>query len=411
MSEIINNREQKQYNKSERQDMLKAIIKDLHNGRSVDEVKQQFEEAVGSISVEEISQLEQALMEEEGIPVSEVQRLCSVHTAIFKGSIEDIHRSEKPEEQPGHPVHTFKLENREIDKLVNFKIQLHFERFQREDSEEHIYKLLEDLNLLLDIDKHYSRKENLLLPYLEKYGILGPTQVMWGVDDRIRDAIKEAKKMLVNYKADEKQLFVEKMQYVIREVTEMIFKEENILFPMALQHLTEDEWVKIAHESDVVGFCLIDSVTEWKPERKKLADSAMSEGFIRMETGILSIEQLELMMNHLPVDITFIDEDDVVRYFSHGKERIFTRTKAVIGRTVQNCHPPKSVHVVEKLLEDFKAGTKDSEDFWIPFKDMYVYIRYFAVRDEKGLYRGTLEFTQNIKPIQAITGQKRILSE
>ncbi|MBD3107465.1 DUF438 domain-containing protein [Bacillus sp. AGMB 02131] len=411
MSEIINNREQKQLNKSERQEMLKAIIKDLHNGRSVDEVKQQFEEAVGSITVEEISQLEQALMEEEGIPVSEVQRLCSVHTAIFKGSIEDIHRPQTPEEQPGHPVHTFKLENREIDKLVNFKIQLHFERFQREDSEEHIYKLIEDLNLLLDIDKHYSRKENLLLPYLEKYGILGPTQVMWGVDDRIRDAIKEAKQLLVDYQTDDKQLVVEKIQYVIREVSEMIFKEENILFPMSLQHLTEDEWVKIAHESDVIGFCLIDSVAEWKPERKSLTEAAMSEGFIRIETGILSIEQLELMMNHLPVDITFIDEDDVVRYFSHGKERIFTRTKAVIGRTVQNCHPPKSVHVVEKLLEDFKAGTKDSEDFWIPFKDKYVLIRYFAVRDEKGLYRGTLEFTQNIAPIQEISGQKRILSE
>ena len=411
MSEIINNREQKQLNKSERQEMLKAIIKDLHNGRSVEEVKQQFEEAVGSISVEEISQLEQALMEEEGIPVSEVQRLCSVHTAIFKGSIEDIHRSQRPEEQPGHPVHTFMRENREIDKLVNFKIQLHFERFMREDNEVNVYKLIEDLNLLLDIDKHYSRKENLLLPYLEKYGILGPTQVMWGVDDRIRDAIKAAKQLLIDYKSEEKQQFIEKMEYVIREVTEMIFKEENILFPMALQHLTEDEWVKIAHESDVIGFCLIDSVAEWKPERKPLIDAAMSEGFIRMETGVLSIEQLELMMNHLPVDITFIDQDDVVRYFSHGKERIFTRTKAVIGRTVQNCHPPKSVHVVEKLLEDFKSGTKDSEDFWIPFKDKYVFIRYFAVRDDKGTYMGTLEFTQNIAPIQAIAGEKRILSE
>lgn len=410
MSEFINNREQQSLTKAERQELLKEIIKELHNGRSVDEVKGRFEEAVGSITVEEISQLEQALMEEEGIPVAEVQRLCSVHTAIFKGSIEDIHRSEKPEDQPGHPVHTFKRENKEIDMLVNFKIQLHFDRFKKEDEEEHIYKLIEDLNLLLDIDKHYSRKENLLLPYLEKYGILGPTQVMWGVDDRIRDAIKAAKQALLRYKKEDKQHVIDTMDFVIREVTEMIFKEENILFPMALQHLTEDEWVKIAHESDVIGFCLIDSVAEWKPERKELADAAISEGFIRMETGVLSIEQLELMLNHLPVDITFIDQDDVVRYFSHGKERIFTRTKAVIGRTVQNCHPPKSVHVVEQLLQDFKSGAKDSEDFWIQFKDKYIYIRYFAVRDEKGTYMGTLEFTQNITPIKEIEGEKRILS-
>jgi uncharacterized protein len=409
MSELINNREQQTLNKTERQEILKAIIKDLHMGRSVEEVRDEFEKAVGTISIEEISQLEQALMEEEGIPVEEVQRLCSVHTAIFKGSIEEIHRSQKPEDQPGHPVHTFKLENKEIDMLVNFKIQLHFDRFKAEDSSDNVFKLIEDLNLLLDIDKHYSRKENLLFPFLEKYGIFGPTKVMWGVDDRIREAIKTAKQVLTNYSNDDHQTAVNSMEFVIREVSEMIFKEENILFPMALQHLTEDEWVKIAHESDEIGYCLTSPAVEWKPERKALASSAMSEGFIRMETGFLSIEQLELMLNHLPVDITFIDQDDVVRYFSHGKERIFVRTKAVIGRTVQNCHPPKSVHMVEEILQDFKSGKKDSEDFWIKFKDKYVYIRYFAVRDEKGTYMGTLEFTQNIAPIKEIDGEKRIL--
>lgn len=409
MSELINNREQKELTSTERQEILKEIIKDLHKGRSVEEVRDEFEKAVGTISIEEISQLEQSLMEEEGIPVEEVQRLCSVHTAIFKGSIEEIHRSQKPEDQPGHPVHTFKLENKEIDMLVNFKIQLHFDRFKADDSSDNIYKLIEDLNLLLDIDKHYSRKENLLFPFLEKYGIFGPTKVMWGVDDGIREAIKTAKQLLTNYSKDQQQNVLNALEFVIREVSEMIFKEENILFPMALQHLTEDEWIKIAHESEEIGYCITSPIAEWKPERKALTNTAMSEGFIRMETGILSIEQLELMLNHLPVDITFIDQDDVVRYFSHGKERIFIRTKAVIGRTVQNCHPPKSVHMVEEILQDFKSGKKDSEDFWIKFKDKYVYIRYFAVRDEKGTYMGTLEFTQNIAPIKEIDGEKRIL--
>ena len=109
-----------------------------------------------------------------------------------------------------------------------------------------------------------------------------------------------------------------------------------------------------------------------------------------MKQVLLSVKQLETILNHLPVDITFIDENDVVRYFSHGKERIFARTKAVIGRTVQNCHPPQSVHVVEKLLQDFKSGVKDVEDFWIQMKDKFIYIRYFAVRDEEGKYMGTL---------------------
>jgi len=408
MSEIINNREQRTISNTERQTILKEIIKDLHNGKSVEEVKARFEEAAGSITVAEISQLEQALMEEEGIPVEEVQRLCSVHSAIFKGSIEEIHRPQKPEEQPGHPIHTFKMENKEIDLLVHFKMQLHYERFEKEDSQENILKLTEDLNLLLDIDKHYSRKENLLFPYLEKYGIMGPTKVMWGVDDTIRAAIKSAKDKLANY-SGEKQPVLDVLFFVIKEVGDMIFKEEHILFPMALQNLTEDEWVKIAHESDEIGFCLTGPAGVWKPDRNEIKEDTISSGYIRLQTGILSLQQLELLLNHLPVDITFIDQDDVVRYFSHGKERIFARTKAVIGRTVQNCHPPKSVHVVEQLLQDFKSGAKDCEDFYIRFKDKYVYIRYFAVRDENGQYMGTLEFTQNIAPIQALSGEKRIL--
>ncbi|MFD1268812.1 DUF438 domain-containing protein [Paenibacillus motobuensis] len=419
MSELINNREQGISGQTKRQEMLKEIIKQLHQGKSVDEVKARFEEAVGDVTVAEISAMEHALMEEEGIPVSEVQRLCSVHTAIFKGSIEEIHRSSKPEDQPGHPVHTLKLENREIERLVNFKLELHLDQFRKEDAPGTIIKLLEDLGLLLDLDKHYSRKENLLFPYLEKYGIFGPTKVMWGVDDVIRAMIKEVKGKLSDYKGNQQELITD-LELVIREVNEMIFKEENILLPMALEKLTEDEWLKIARESDQIGFCLAAPEQEWIPERVPLEveDTAVEseqgneipQGYVRFQTGILSVQQLEAVLNHLPVDLTFIDENDVVRYFSHGKERIFARTKAVIGRTVQNCHPPQSVHVVNQLLEDFKSGKKDAEDFWIPFKDKFVLIRYFAVRSVAGEYMGTLEFTQNIAPIQAIAGQKRIMS-
>jgi uncharacterized protein len=421
MSELINNREFDAPEQGRRQQLLKEIIKELHQGKSVDEVKARFEAAVGDVTVTEISAMEHALMEEEGIPVEEVQRLCSVHTAIFKGSIEEIHRSSKPEEQPGHPVHTFKLENREIERLVNFKLQLHLDKYRKEASEELVFKLLEDLSLLMDLDKHYSRKENLLFPYLEKYGIYGPTKVMWGIDDGIRMMIKETKGKLASGSADRETILMD-LERIVKEVNEMIFKEEHILLPMALEKLTEDEWVSIARESDQIGFCLAAPEREWVPERVPLplsdeeAEGAAQEGtgvpqgFVKFETGVLSMEQLEAVMNHLPVDLTFIDENDVVRYFSHGKERIFARTKAVIGRTVQNCHPPQSVHVVNQLLEDFKAGRKDAEDFWIPVKDKFVYIRYFAVRGEDGRYLGTLEFTQNIAPIRELEGQKRILS-
>lgn len=406
MSELINNREQLINNPSQRQAILKQIFIDLHDGKNVNEVKAHFDAFMGKITIDEISQLQHDLGD---LSVEEMHRLHEKHTELFKGSIEEIEKTHKSEEHPGHPIHTFIIENKEIDKLINTKLQVHLEQFEEDDCHENVLMLLEDINLLLDIDKHYSRKENLIFPYLETYGIYGPTTNMWRINDFIRDAIKDAKGKLTTYNGD-KQAVIEVINFVIQEVINMIYREENILFPMALKNFTEDEWVKIARESDEIGYCLIAPTEVWKPERHALDEKAISEGYIKMETGILSLKQLELLLNHLPVDLTFIDQDDIVRYFSHGKDRIFARTKAVIGRSVQNCHPPRSVHVVEELLADFKAGRKNTEDFWIKFRDKYVYIRYFAVRDESGKYMGTLEFTQNIDPIKAIDGEKRIMS-
>ncbi|MBU8919808.1 DUF438 domain-containing protein [Bacillus sp. FJAT-29953] len=409
MSEFINNREQQTYKNTERLEILKEIFRDLHSGRNINEVTAHFDAFIGKVTIEEIAQLQLEFDNEGIMPAEELQRLYTQHTDIFKGRIEEDNCEKRSEEQPGHPIHTFKLENRELDKLVKTQLQVHLWQFEKEDHAENVFKLLEDINLLLDIDKHFNRKEHLIFPYLENYGIYGPTNNMWRIDDFIRDAIKEVRQTLLHYNG-EKQVVIEKLNWVIEEVTAMIYREENILFPMALANFTEDEWVKIDHESDEIGFCLTEPEEVWKPERKALDENAISEGYIKMETGILSLKQLELLLNHLPVDITFIDHQDVVRYFSYGKDRIFARTKAIIGRTVQNCHPPRSVHVVEELLADFKSGKKDSEDFWIKFRDKYVYIRYFAVRDEVGNYVGALEFTQNIDPIHVIEGEKRILS-
>ncbi|MCT8138567.1 DUF438 domain-containing protein [Anaerobacillus sp. CMMVII] len=410
MSEMINNREIQGLDKSERQQLLKEIIKELHDGKSVDEVKSRFQQAIDKVTVSDISQMEQALMIEEGISVEEVQRLCSVHTEVFKGSIEDIHEGVALGTPPGHPVHTFFKENQQIDQFVNFTLSLHKEQFQREQTDEAKAKLINDLTKLLEIDNHYSRKENLLFPYLERVGIFGPTKVMWGVDDKIRAAIKEARAQLTDGSWNLLDM-TSKLDFIIEEVSQMIYKEENILLPMSMEKLTEDEWLKIEREGDVIGYTFIDRPNPWQPERKNLLDKGyMKEGVIQLETGILSLAQLELMMNHLPVDITYIDENDVVRYFTHGKERIFHRTKSIIGRTVQNCHPPQSSHIVNALLDDFKSGKKDMEDFWIKFRDKYVLIRYFAVRDQEGTYKGTVEFTQNIQSIQEISGEKRLMS-
>lgn len=412
MSEVLNNRETLTVERSDKQEKLKAIIRKLHDGATVEDVKREFEETVGNISVAEISRMEQSLMEEENIPVHEVQRLCSVHTEVFKGSIDQIHGTDGATYDPGHPVHTFMLENRELEHKVSFQLSLHKDRYVKEPEEEQRQVLIDDLTELLMIDVHYSRKENLLFPYLEQYGIYGPTQVMWGVDDRIRDAVKEVRTLLMENEQPDPEVVDEKLQYVIQEINEMIFKEENILFPMAMEHLTEDEWLKIEREGNVIGYMFIEPPIRWLPERANLTsgENFLKDGTIQLETGILKVEQLELMMNHLPLDITYIDENDIVRYYSHGKNPIFARTKTVIGRSVQNCHPPKSAHLVEDLLDAFKSGEKDEEDFWIPFRGRYIHIRYFAVRDENGTYRGTLEMKQDIAPLQEITGEKRLMS-
>ncbi|HYE10642.1 MAG TPA: DUF438 domain-containing protein [Patescibacteria group bacterium] len=408
MSEIINNREY-------RQKVLKELIMELHAGKTVEDVKARFEDLIKGVSASEISEMEQALIM-DGMPVEEIQNLCDVHAAVFKGSIEDIHKVQGPDETPGHPVHTFKLENRELEKLIDERLKPALEEFTAADSKENVYKLLEFINLLLDIDKHYSRKENLLFPYMEKYGITAPPKVMWGVDDEIRAAIKQVKAMLQSYKAEKEQL-VKKAEEAANRVIEMIFKEENILFPMVMDTLSEDEWLVIENESDEIGYCLVGPQGKWKPLRTNL-DNKQDEtvekaiyGNLKFETGLLTAKEIELMFNNLPLDITFVDKDGAVKYFSQGKERIFPRTKAIIGRQVHNCHPPASVHIVEKLVEDFKTGRKDSEDFWIKMGGLFVYIRYFAIRDENGEYMGTMEVTQNIKPIQELTGEKRLVSE
>lgn len=402
MSELINNREH-------RQKMLKEVIKELHDGKTVDEVKEKFAKVIEGVSASEISAMETQLVK-EGLPIEEIQRLCSVHAAVFKGSIEEIHH---PEEVPGHPVYTMRQENKAIEEYMDETLNNNLKEFKEDDSKENINNLIQDLNLLWDIDKHYSRKENLIFPYLEKYGITAPPKVMWGVDDDIRALIKEGKLMLTDYRGNKEEV-IEKIENMANEIKEMIFKEESILFPMALETLTEDEWIAIYKESDEIGYALIEPETQWELKRINISDTEEKlpeAGHVKFETGFLTPEEISQILNVIPGDMTFIDKNDTVKYFSQGKERIFARTKAVIGRSVQNCHPPASVHIVDKILEDFKSGKKDHEDFWIKMGDLYVLIRYFAVRSKDGEYLGTLEFTQNIAPIKGIEGEKRLLSE
>ena len=414
MSEMLNNREY-------RQKVLKELIMELHDGKPVEQVRERFAKLIEGVTASEISEMEQSLIA-EGMPIEEVQRLCDVHASVFKGTIDEIHAPHEHISTLGHPLHTFTLENEALESFIEKTMKPHLESYKQSGALQDKNKLVEDMDSLSEIDKHYSRKENLLFPYLEKKGITAPPKVMWGVDDEIRDAIKQIKNSLQD-SSENKDETSHEIGQVLHKIKEMIFKEKNILFPMATDNLTESEWMEIEQESDEVGYCFAKPQGKWTPERVDLEakeelnqeeNSQVQEhidGYVKFDTGILSFAEINAIFNTLPFDITFIDKDDIVKYFTQGKERIFVRTKSVIGRNVQNCHPPASVNVVESIVEDFKSGKKDTEHFWLPMGEWYVYIQYFAVRDENGVYMGVMEVTQDIKPIQAITGQKRLVSE
>jgi DUF438 domain-containing protein len=408
MSQIINNREY-------RQKVMKEIILELHGGKKVDDVKERFHEIIKDVGPTEITEMEQALIR-EGMPAENIKKLCDVHVSVFRESLDEIKHAE---EIPGHPIYTFKKENREIENVIESTIRPAVDDLSKKYDKSRVYELLDGLNLLMDLDKHYSRKENLLFPYLEKYDITGPPTVMWGIDDDIRAKIKECIKDFKQGIDDENRVgsALESLETVLTMIGDMIYKEENILFPMSLETLTEEEWKNIMEQSDEIGFSIIEPEHKWKPnsvpekEKMEQTNAQTPGGNIKFDTGILSLNELNQIFRHIPFDITFVDKDDVVKYFSPGKDRIFTRTKTIVGRKVQFCHPPASVHVVEKIVDDFKNNRRDDANFWIQLKGMFIYIRYIAVRDSDGNYLGTLEVSQNITDIKKLDGEKRLLDD
>ena len=394
MSADINNREY-------RKNKLKEIISKLHTGQTVEQVKAEFADTFGRVSAEEISQAEHALIS-EGMPVSEVQRLCDVHASVFKGSIEEIHKPQGAQETPGHPAHTLKAENSALRALM---AEIH--GILSAPAVEGRLHILRDLAWqLTGIDSHYKVKENLFFTYMEKYGVNAPPKVMWGVDDEIRAQLKQALAAL-------EQGGTAALKDVMGRLEDMAFKEENIMLPILLEKLSADEWRQIAEDTREFGYFLIDLPPAFAGAQAQGQPpaEAEAEGEIRLPTGSFTAEELSALFNALPMDITFVDKDNKVRYFSQGKERVFPRTVSVLGRDVKNCHPPASVHIVEKIVEDLRAGRKDHEDFWIRMGEKLVLIRYFAIRDPEGEFLGIGETTQDIAPLQLITGEKRLMSQ
>lgn len=408
MSELINNREY-------RQEMLKEMIHDLHAGKSVEDVKERFRDLLDNVGATEISAMEQALIE-EGMPAEEIKRLCDVHTAVFRDTLNE---QQAPETLPGHPVDTFKRENaalRDVIAQTEKTVSGIVTAGTGEDITADLASWRKQHEKLLTLEKHFSRKENILFPYLEKNGITGPPTVMWSLHDDIRKELKKISSLLneTDRLADKRitRDITDLVLPTLNTIKELFYKEENILFPMCMETLSPDEWQEIYDQSDDIGYALFEPGRDWSAAGTKTRKGNVSDtGLLALDTGVLSLKQLNCMLKTMPVDMTFVDKDDVVRYFSSGKERIFARTPAIIGRKVQFCHPPDSVHVVEQIVDDFKNNSRESAEFWLQMNGMFVYIRYFPVRDDNGNYLGVLEVTQNVNHIRALKGEKRILDD
>ncbi len=395
-----------------RKSILKELIKALHAGAHPDEVKERFKEALEDIGPQEISKVEEELIE-EGMPREEVRKLCDVHLAVFRESLE----REKTLASVGHPIYILMEEHKVIlqtatelkDIAQKTKEAKDFTSVSREMEQlRHIEEHLKDS------ESHHVREENVLFPYLEKHGVTQPPAIMWMEHDEIRETKKGLYKLIDEYQSMAFSDFTKQLEEAATSLANLfsshVYKENNILYPTALKVITEREWKNAREQFDELGYCCFTPKEAIGEKAKGAEEVKEQEGETALATGSMTKEELEAVLNALPVDITFVDKEDTVRYFNQPKERLFPRTKAVIGRKVQQCHPQKSIHLVNQILSDFKTGKRDSAEFWINLKEKKVYIRYFAVRNKAGRYLGTLEATQDITEIKKIEGEKRLLN-
>lgn len=404
----------KMFGKAEdKAEVLKGLIKRLHEGASPEELKGEFRQLLGAITPTEIAQIEEELIK-EGMSREEIQRLCDLHLAVFRESLE----REKTLAPVGHPIHILMEEHKILlgfaDGLKDIAREMKGAR-DFDSVSEGMKQLSHIAEHFEASESHYLREENILFPYLEKHGITQPPAIMWMEHDKIREIEGNLYRLIDTHGSIGFQDFAKQLEEVGLSLAEMLsshfYKENSILFPTALEVVGENEWEEIREQFDELGYCCFtpEPARVTVEETKAPTPGPEVEEGVPLETGTLSKEEIEAIFNTLPVDITFVDRDDAVRYFSQSKERIFVRTKAVLGRKVQQCHPQKSIHIVNQILEGFKSGRRDLAEFWINYEDRLVYIRYFPVRNKGGDYLGCIEVTQDITDIKKVEGEKRLL--
>jgi uncharacterized protein len=392
---------------------IKEAIRQLNAGVPPEQVKEKFRAVFEGTDSLEIAKIEEELAR-EGMKREDMRKLCDVHMAIFKEQIEKQNLNLKPSQ----PISILMEEHKIITKMAEELVFLANKILKVKDTryvEEDIHQVEHLTGDFADSEKHYLREENVLFPMLEKHGITEPPAVMWMEHDQIREQKRKLQALIKDVNGSNFPSFKDELWETAKTLGNLLpshfYKENNILFPAALSVITQQEWIDIRKEFDAIGYCcftppeLVAVPIEEAPQVQVPAPT----GIMQFENGNLTKEQLDSLLNTLPVEITFVDENDTVRYFNKPEKIIFVRTKAIIGRKVQNCHPQKSLDTVTKIVESFKTGKKNSAEFWINLSNRMIHIRFFAVRDPQGKYLGTMEVVQDVTDIQKLQGEKRLL--
>lgn len=373
--------------------LLKQYLIRLSKGESLESVQKEFRENFESVDASEIMKAEQSLME-SGVPYNEVQKLCDIHSALFHGATSNEVNGEEIEygdskdvskliETKGHPLATFTAENKKLEKYLNEFL----EDVKKQDIDRELFAKIREVSL------HYAKKGDLLYPLLKtKYNVSGPSSVMWSVDDEIRDELGRLAKV---EKEDEKWL--EDIKAVITRMQEMIYKEENILFPICAQNFSDEDWINIYIDSKGYENCLDiipESFDRAKRIRREFDDI---DGEIVLPGGHFTKEQLIALLDTMPLEITFVDENDINRFFNdNDSPKAFKRPLMAIDRDVFSCHPPKIEPMVREIISGFKDGSRDEVSIWMKKNNKDMLVRYMAVRDKNRKYLGTMEIVQDM---------------
>jgi PAS domain S-box-containing protein len=407
----LNTRRTKLYQDKKAQ--IKEAIRQLHAGVPPEQVKEKFRNVLEGTDSLEIAKIEEELAK-EGMKRDDMRRLCDVHMAIFKEQLEKQMHNMKPSQPISILMEEHKILLQMTEKLTalsNKILKVSDMRYVTEEIHQ-VEHVAEDFT---DAEKHYVREENVLFPIVEKHGVTEPPAIMWMEHDQIREQKKQLHMLIADLKISGFDVFKQQLWETAKTLSTLLsnhfYKENNILFPAAMSVVSEPEWVDVRREFDEIGYCCFTppEMTATPPSKSIAAQAPTSEGVLSFETGNFKKEQLEAVLNTLPVDITFVDANDTVQYFNKPEKRFFVRTKAVIGRKVAMCHPQKSLHIVGQIVESFKTGKKNSAEFWITMNGRFLLIRFFAVRDNTGKYLGAIEVVQDLTDLKKLEGERRLL--